>query len=230
VLAPDYSSDALQAHLEAHLDDYMGYFAKGITAHLEPLTDIYLHSRWPAGLAERRGDIQYMYLFATIALIILLVAGINYVNLVTARALQRAREVGVRKSVGATRPQLRRQFLSESIFLSVLAFVIALLFAGLLVSTFGDLLDRNLGPRDLFDPRLLLTGFGIAVVLGFGAGSYPAFYLSTFDPVAVLKGRTRAGRGGGRLRKLLVVTQFAVSIGLTICGRRNSDSTKNTSS
>ena len=219
VLAPGYSSEQLQAHLDGRLDDYMGLFASSTKAYVQPLTEIYFSdpSSWPQSASERRGDVRYLYLFSTVALLILIVADINYMNLATARALRRAREVGVRKAVGATRVQLVRQFLSEAVLLSLLAFVLAFVLAWFALPLFGKTIGRLLETTLLLEGGVLLPFLGIVLLVGLLAGSYPAFYLAAFDAVAVLKGRASTGRGAAWLRKGLVVTQFTVSIGLVAC-------------
>jgi putative ABC transport system permease protein len=217
VLTSDYSPERLQAHLDEALDTYMGYFANGLKAHVEALPDIYLHSTYPPSHVERRADVQYIYLFSTVAAFILLVAGINYMNLATARALRRGREVGVRKVVGATRTQLVRQFLSESVLLSALAFVTAFVLAALLLPSFGRMVGRTFEPVELLDGNVLLVSAAIMLFVGILAGSYPAFYLSAYKPVAVLKGRMPVDRRGTLLRKGLITAQFIVSIGLAAC-------------
>ena len=216
VLAPGYSAEQLQAHLDGRLDDYMGFFASSTKAYVQPLTEIYFSdpSFWPQSASERRGDVRYLYLFSTAALLILLVAAINYMNLATARALRRAREVGVRKAVGATRAQLVRQFLSEAVLLSLFAFVMALGLAWFALPLFGNTIGRPLEAALLLEGDVLLPFGCVVLLVGLLAGSYPALYLSAFDAVAVLKGRASAGRGAAWLRKGLVVMQFAVSIGL----------------
>ena len=216
VLAPGYSAEKLQTHLDARLDDYMGFFASSTKAYVQPLTEIYFSdpSFWPQSASERRGDVRYLYLFSTAALLILLVAAINYMNLATARALRRAREVGVRKAVGATRAQLVRQFLSEAVLLSLFAFVMALGLAWFALPLFGGTIGRSLEATLLLEGGVLVPFLAVVLLVGLIAGSYPALYLSAFDAVAVLKGRASAGRGAAWLRKGLVVAQFAVSIGL----------------
>ena len=216
VLAPGYTGEELQAHLDGRLDDYMGLFASSVRAHVQPLTDIYFSdpSFWPPSSSERRGDVRYLYLFSAAAFLLLFVAAVNYMNLATARALPRAREVGVRKAVGATRGQLVWQFLSEAVLLSFLALGLALALAALALPLFGKTLGRPLEAALLLEGGVLLPFLGVVLLVGLLAGSYPALYLSAFDAVAVLKGRASAGRGAAWLRKGLVVAQFAVSIGL----------------
>ena len=213
VLAPNVRPDQLEEYLDENLAEYMGYFGGDARAHLQHLPEIYF-SDWPPNIAERRGDRRYIYLFSAIAFLVLLVSCLNYMNLATARALRRTREVGVRKAIGATRGQLVRQFLAESVVLTLAAYVAAVLCAWILLPDFGSLIDRNLQPSQLFTVSMLLFATGAALVAGVLAGSYPAFYLSSFDPASVLKGDPGPGRGAVWLRRGLVVTQFAVSIGL----------------
>jgi putative ABC transport system permease protein len=182
------------------------------TFDLQPITDIHLHSDYDRELSAN-SDIRYVYIFGTLALLILAVACINYVNLATAQAAQRAREVGVRKTVGAHQRQLARQFLGESALLCTVALGVGLLLARLALPVFNDLTGLSLDAR-VFDAQTLLLvlagGAGVALV----AGAYPAFYLSAFRPVQVITGRVQAGPAGSRFRKGLVVVQFAVAAAL----------------
>ncbi len=175
-----------------------------IAASLQPLDDIH------------PGSMSTIYIYAAIALFILLIACINFMNLTTALATKRAREVGMRKVFGAGRPALIRQFLGESVIMSLIGLVIAMVLIEILLPSYEQLVQREL---DLYQWRNLDLLIGIPVLmLGVGllAGSYPAFYLSAFKPVAVLRG-TRRGRGYGGLRDSLVFFQFAISIILIIC-------------
>ena len=179
------------------------------------LTEIYLHSDLQNEM-EPVGSIAYVWTFAAVALFILLIACINFTNLVTARATERAGEVGVRKALGAQRRQLMGQFLGEAVLMTGVAFVAALLLAAAALPAFNALAGTQL-PLD----ALLRGPFGAAallgaVLVGLGAGSYPAFVLSNFQPAETLKsaGRTRSGGPGGWLRRGLVVVQFTVSIAM----------------
>jgi putative ABC transport system permease protein len=179
------------------------------------LTEIYLHSDLQTEM-EPVGNVAYVWTFAAVALFILLLAVINFTNLVTARATERAGEVGMRKALGAQRRQLAGQFLGEAVLTTALAFGIALLLMAAALPAFNNLAGTALSVAPLFTgPAALVVLLGL-VGVGLGAGSYPALVLSRFEPAAVLKGaeRSRSGGPGGRLRKGLVVVQFAVSIAL----------------
>lgn len=179
---------------------------------LQRITDIHLHShiRWELG---GNSDIAYVYLFSAIAVFILLIACINFMNLSTARSATRAKEVGMRKVLGAFRQQLVGQFLGEAILLSVIALLIAIVLIELLLPAFNALSGRELVIGYLDHPQLFFTVMGIALLVGIVSGSYPAFFLSAYQPARVLKGATRAG-GRSFFRRALVVVQFALSIAL----------------
>ncbi|MEZ4699795.1 MAG: ABC transporter permease [Rhodothermales bacterium] len=185
----------------------------GIDFSALPLLDIHLYSSEVTGDSTTKGDIRYVYLFAAIAVFILLIACINYMNLATARAAVRAREVGVRKAVGAGQVQLIGQFLAESVLLSGLALVIAIGLVQLLLPAFAHVMDRQiafgLSESPMLVGMIVLFGLGVGVI----AGSYPAFYLSAFRPEAVLKGSIQRA-GSLSLRRALVVFQLFVSVAL----------------
>jgi putative ABC transport system permease protein len=184
--------------------------------HLMPLTDIHLHSN-KQGELEANGDIQTVYIFSIIAALILLIACVNFMNLSTARSANRAREVGIRKVAGSTRGYLIAQFLTESVLLCLFSLVIALGIALLLLPYFNQLAGKDLRAPALFGPRFLLILLAPALLVGVLAGSYPAFYLSSFQPIQVLKGKVAAGFKSSWLRSSLVVGQFVISIGLIVC-------------
>jgi putative ABC transport system permease protein len=169
---------------------------------LEPLGDV--HMRF-------NPRILYIYVFAGIALVILLLACVNYMNLATAQAVGRAKEVGVRKVVGALRGQLLGQFLSESLLLSCIALVLAVALVESILPVFNNFLGTELSMRWQNDGRFWLGLAGVALFTGIIAGGYPALFLSTFRPVQVLKGRLRLGTRGSYLRKGLVIFQFTIS-------------------
>lgn len=180
-----------------------------------PLLDIHLKS----GTAEEikpGGSIQYLYIFGAVALFIILIACINFMNLSTARASNRAKEVGVRKAVGAEKSRLVIQFLSESFLYCLISWVVALVFILLALYPFNQLSGKELGLGIFTDPLILLGIFGFLVSVGFLAGSYPAFYLTSFSPVTVLKGKIRSGVKRSNFRNGLVVFQFLISICLII--------------
>jgi len=182
---------------------------------LQPLKDIHLHSQkdWEI---EQNGNIIYIYVFIGIAILVILIAGINFMNLSTARAGKRAKEVGVRKVTGASRKMLIVQFLTESVIQSFIALFLAFILVELFLPGFNNIMETNL---DLFNDHIGQTVlFSLAVTLFYGlfAGSYPAFFLSAFQPIAVLKGDLTKTKGGALLRKSLVVIQFTASTILII--------------
>ena len=186
-----------------------------LRADLTALTDIHLKSN-KAGELETGGNIQYIYIFSAIALFILLIACVNFMNLSTARSANRSREVGIRKVLGSQKGNLIRQFLAESILISCIALLFALLIATVALPYFNQLSGKAIRPEALFGTSML--GFLIALIfiVGVLAGSYPAFFLAAFRPVDVLKGKLAGGFKRSWLRNGLVVFQFAISIALII--------------
>ena len=182
-----------------------------------PLTDIHLHSKQTIELAPN-GDIQYVYIFSAVALFILLIAGINFMNLATARSMGRAKEVGVRKVLGSERGQLIGQFMAESVLMTVLAMGLALLLVAVLLPLFNNVAAKELSLLRFLSPYWLLLIVLMPVAVGLLAGSYPAFFLSSFRPISVLKGGTTTdnNRRGVGLRSGLVVFQFMMSMVLIV--------------
>lgn len=176
---------------------------------LMPLTDIHLHSHLIAE-HEPNSDITYVWMFSAVALFILLIACINFMNLATARSSGRSREIGVRKVLGSHRQQLVLQFLTEAVLMSIMAFVLAVILACIAMPFFNSLASRRLAVP-LQDPGFIGLLAAGALLTGFLAGSYPAFYLSSFRPVEVLKGKLQQGTHTRELRNGLVVFQFAIS-------------------
>ncbi len=185
--------------------------------HLQPLTDIHLRSDLDYE-AEPNGNAATVTIFGVIALAILLIACINFMNLATARSSNRGKEVGIRKTLGSNRTQLVRQFLAEAVFTTCLAVVAAMLLVYLLLPHFNQLSGKELTLDSFMSPIVVLRLLGLAAVVGLIAGSYPAFFLAAFQPVKVLKGvRTQSGEGrSANLRTGLVVFQFTISIVLII--------------
>ena len=209
----------LENKFPALVDQHMGTTLKAIGGEinffLQPLTKIHLHSHMENEI-EANSDIAYIYIFAAIALFILIIACINFMNLATARSALRAREVGIRKVIGAERKELIRQFLGESLIYSLFSMLVAIGLAHLVLPVFSSLSGRNLS-IDYFGMPWLIPGIiGMILFVGFAAGSYPALFLSSFQPVKVLKGRLKAGAANSRFRSILVVGQFVISIGLII--------------
>ena len=182
-----------------------------------PLTDINLHSQQTIELAPN-GNSQYVYIFSAVALFILLIAGINFMNLATARSMGRAKEVGIRKVLGSERGQLIGQFMAESVLMTVLAMGLALLLVAVLLPLFNQVSAKELSIYWLISPYWLLLIVLLPVVVGLLAGSYPAFFLSSFRPISVLKGGTTTdnNRRGVGLRSSLVVFQFIMSMVLIV--------------
>lgn len=184
------------------------------TVFLQPFLDMHLYSEFKNGKLVG-GGIEYVRLFTVVALFILLIACINFMNLATARSTQRAREVGVRKAVGASKLRLAGQFMGESMLMTVFAAILALGLVELLLPQFNEMTRKSL-VADWLDINTLPVFLGIALLTGLLAGSYPAFYLSGFNPVTILRGAFKAGAGAGFLRQGLVTFQFALTILLII--------------
>ncbi len=182
---------------------------------LMPLKKIHLHSDRQFEITPS-GNVQYVYIFSMVALFILLIACINFMNLTTARSANRAREVGIRKVLGTERKDLITQFLTESTLMAVLSLVIALLIAWLVLPLFNDVTTKQMDISSLYSPMILPLLVALPFIVGLLAGSYPAFYLSSFKPIVVLKGKLQAGARSVRLRSVLVVFQFWISIFLII--------------
>jgi len=181
----------------------------------QPLRDIHLRSDWGNEL-EPQGSFNTVIIFSAIAILILIVACINFINLTTARSTQRANEVGVRKVVGSSRGQLIRQFLSESIFLCFLSFLFALIIVEFSLPVFNNLVGKEFSSSQIFDWSFLLVLLVGALVIGTVAGSYPAFLMASFRPVSVLKGKMQSSTKGRRFRDALVVFQFCTSVVLLV--------------
>ncbi len=176
--------------------------------NLQPITKIHLY--------QGAGDIKLVYIFSTIAIFILLIACMNYMNLASARSARRAKEVGLRKVVGAKRGQLVKQFLGETLVLSSLAAFLALLLVHFSLGPFNNLTQKNLS-LDIFSNSTLLLGLlGLILLVSLVSGSYPALVLSAYKPVNVLKGSALQGSGGVIFRKIMVIGQFTISIALLI--------------
>ncbi len=218
-----------EKNFDTILDKYVGPWVKGVMGatmddleksgnylrySLLPMTDIHLHSDRVAELGVN-GNMQYVYIFSVVALFLLLIACVNFMNLATARSANRAREVGVRKALGSERSSLMAQFLTESLLLSYIALGLSLLLAFLALPLFNQLAGKEITfpiSEGLFWAILLGTGG----VVGLLAGSYPAFFLSGFQAIKVLKGRLAVEGKGGYLRNSLVVFQFVISVMLII--------------
>lgn len=183
-------------------------------ALLYPMADWHLYSEFKNGLPDG-GRITFVWLFATVGIFVLLLACINFMNLSTARAEKRAKEVGIRKTMGSMKWQLVQQFLGESLVVVIMAFALSLLLVSLSLPWFNELADKKI-VIPFLHPAFLLIIFSFLLITALLAGAYPAFYLSAFQPVKVLKGTIRLGRFASLPRKVLVMVQFTVSVMLII--------------
>jgi len=230
VLPKHYDYKKLEAKLPQEIDKYVGPQLKRgmnitmdefrktgnfLNLYLEPLTSIHLYSETTNDL-EPHGNIQYIYIFGVVALFMLLIACINFMNLSTAGASKRAREVGVRKVMGSVKGQLVYQFLLESLLLTTIGLVLALVIVRLALPFFNQLVGKQLTLDLISNPWVLPGLILFGLVTGLLAGSYPAFFLSSFNPVTVLKGKLTSGKKSSGVRSGLVVFQFCISIALMI--------------
>lgn len=212
-LARMYSS--LEKVIKEKVDPIFEQYGISIRYELQPILDIHLYSKIQDE-AEEGGDISYIYIFASVAAFMLIIACINYMNLATARSINRAREVGVRKVMGSLRRQLIAQFIVESVVLAMLAMLLSLILVYALLPFFNDIANKSLPFSYLLQAPIISGLLGIVIFVGVVGGSYPAFYLSGFNPVTVLKGKVTAKGGNAFFRKFLVVFQFAISIFMLI--------------
>ncbi len=218
-LAPNTDMAALEKKFPAYLKkNHVGDQHIDYGLFLLPLRDIHANA---ADISDenvnfQKFDKRYTYILIVIGLLLLLIASINFMNLSTARSVERGKEVGIRKSIGASRPQLGIQFLSESVSLSLMALVIALGLMTLVLPYADKLSGRDLSPLLSVHPGLLVALFLGTILLGVISGLYPAIYLSSFQPAKVLKGGGDAGKHNGTFRNILVVGQFASAIFLVI--------------
>ena len=221
LLKEEYSAIDLESNFTGFLDKHLNETQKKLVKkyYLQPLMDIHLRSStdpYTEIEPENTGNITYLYIFSVIAVLVLLVACINFMNLATARSTRRAREVGLRKIVGAFKQQLVRQFIGESVFMGVLALPVAIGLAHLFLPVFNSLAGKEMVIAYFTSPVLIPAMAMIVLFVGFAAGSYPAFFLSSFQPVNVLKGELKTSGSGSLFRKILVTGQFAVSVGFVI--------------
>lgn len=186
-----------------------------IRYNIHPLTSIHLHSHRMGELGANN-NVQYVYIFSVVALFILLIACVNFMNLSTARSANRAREVGVRKVMGSLRSNLVMQFLMESIMISIVSLILALVLAWSLLPWFNQLSGKTIDLTREISLGVCILLIAFAILVGIIAGSYPAFFLSSFQPIKVLKGKLAAGFRTGWMRNSLVVFQFGISIFLIV--------------
>ena len=210
---------AIETKMHTLLEEHLGRVFRTVGVELNPylqkLTDIHLKSNLEGEIGPT-GDESFIYIFSVVALFILLIACINFMNLSTARSQNRAKEVGIRKVVGADRTQLIKQFLGESITFTFVASFIAGIAVLFLLMPFNAIAEKNISASSLINLQTISLLIGLVLIVGVVSGSYPAFLLSAFRPAEVLSGKRHKGASGGLLRKGLVVVQFSISVFLII--------------
>ena len=221
LLPSHYDAHKLEAQFPAFLNRHVPHEgdkfqpSRWTSLSLRKLTDIHLYSHKDSEI-EENGDIKRVYIFSAIALFILLIACINYMNLSTARSALRAKEIGVRKVIGAGKGELVAQFLSESILICAVATLISFFLTWAVLPLINSLVGTSFTIHSLLTPSVLIPLLAVPLVVGILSGIYPALFLSSFQPVKVLKGVLKVGNGNLSFRKVLVITQFAISIILII--------------
>jgi len=219
-LIPGTSKNSIEAMLPQFMYRHINNILEGsgwsVIASLQPVTDIHLKSNY-AGEIGANGSLSSIYIYSAVALFILLIACINFMNLTTAKSASRAREIGMRKVLGAEKESLIGQFLGESIIMTILGFIIALIMIEILLPVFNSMVSRDLNLYQAGNLDLIISIPVFIIITGFIAGSYPAFVMSSFIPVKVLKGISTGKKGASGFRNILVMLQFAISLVLIIC-------------
>ncbi len=208
--------EKIQKMYDSYMKDLFGPLNIKIKYILEPVTKIHLYST-KAGEPEPTGSITYVYIFAIIAIFLILIAAMNYMNLATARSASRAREVGMRKVSGSQRGPLVMQFLAESIVFTLISLILSLVLLIVLLPKFNLLAGKYFDLHVISGPAVLISMLSVILIVGVLGGSYPAFFLSRFSPLIVLKGEITQGSAGSIFRKVLVIIQFTVSVVMIIC-------------
>ena len=220
LLKPNVDAAAFQKKLAPVYDKYLAQIFSQFNIKMrfgvQPITAIHLHSDM-TNEPEDLGSMSYIYIFSAVAFFMLLIACINYMNLTTARSARRAKEIGIRKVTGSSKRQLVMQFLVESTLTAVFALLLSIGFIALFLPTFNTLAGKFISFTTLFQPGMLLILLAVIFFVGIVGGSYPAFYLSKFNPVYVLKGSLSKGSSNVTLRRALVVVQFSISMIMLIC-------------
>lgn len=214
-IPPKWAEVETQRVFGQTFEDYVQ--GKKWTLFMQPVKDAYIHSPSSGNRLGPFGNYVYVQIFSAVGLLILLLSSINFMNLSTARSANRAKEVGIRKTLGSPKKALVRQFIFESILFVLVSTVIALVATEVSINAFNTLANTELSLyQKLNEPLFILSLISFILVLGFAAGSYPAFYLSSFNPIEVLKGKLSAGFKGKRVRNGLVIFQFTISVALII--------------
>lgn len=218
-IKPGTDIDMLESKFPDFLTKYMGEDATdGYQLFLQPLEEVHLGSTDITHdyQNEKKFDGRYISIFLILALFVLLIAAFNFMNLSTARAAKRAREVGIRKTIGASRTQLTKQFLGESVMFALFAFILAMTITAMVIPSLNTLSQREMSFSTLLQPTHLMGILGVAVLVGILAGSYPAFFLASFNPIKSLKGTLFFQKKKLSLQNVLVVSQFAIATALII--------------
>ena len=215
LLPENIDAKAFETKLQGMYDNYMKSIFEALNIKikytLEPIKRIHLYST-NAGEPEPTGSITFVYIFGIVAFFLVLIAAMNYMNLATARSTKRVKEVGLRKVVGSRRGPLLFQFLAESVFLTLVSLVLSIILILIFLHKFNSIAGKSFDLSILVSPVMLISLLGIILIVGILGGSYPAFYLSRFNPSTVLKGELTQGSSGNYFRKILVVTQFSISV------------------
>ncbi|GAO43184.1 ABC transporter permease [Flavihumibacter petaseus] len=220
LLKPGTSAAAFTHKMKPMYDKYLAsifeqYNIK-IRFEAQPITTIHLHST-TVNEPEELGSMSYIYIFSAVAFFMLLIACINYMNLTTARSARRAKEIGIRKVTGSNKSQLVMQFLIESTLTAFFALLISIGLIAIFLPLFNNIAGKHISFLTLFRPDTILILLGVVLFVGIVGGSYPAFYLSKFNPISVLKGSLSKGSSNVNLRRSLVVLQFSISMIMLIC-------------
>jgi len=210
---PQEFAEKFPAFIENYLSNMKKLLGGYLNFFIQPITDIHLHSNLGYEMPGN-SDIAYVYIFSAIALFILMIACINFMNLSTARSVGRAKEVGLRKVMGAEKQMLVKQFLVESMLYCVVSLVVAIGLIRMILPVFSTLAGVKIGFPFGEMPWLIPAFIGFTLFTGLLAGSYPAFFLSAFEPVKVMRGALKSGAASSRFRSVLVVVQFVISIAL----------------
>ncbi|QHS57454.1 FtsX-like permease family protein [Mucilaginibacter sp. 14171R-50] len=220
LLPPKYNVAGMTARFPAFLDKYMPHDgtnkpSEGTKLFLQRLADIHLYSHLDSEI-DQNGDIKRVYIFSAIALFILLIACINYMNLSTARSTLRAKEIGIRKVIGAQQKQIISQFLGESVLITYVSLTLAFVITALSIPAINKASELGLSIHTILQPTILAPVLIVPFVIGILSGIYPAIFMSSFNPSKVLKGIMKVGNSGLSFRKVLVITQFSISIVLIV--------------
>jgi putative ABC transport system permease protein len=220
LLNPNADPAAFEKKLLPMYDKYMAQIFKPVNVKIHylvhPISWIHLHSDLQLE-PEDLGSVSYVYIFSAVAFFMLIIACINYMNLTTARSARRAKEIGIRKVTGSTRPQLIAQFLLESTLTAVLALLLSIGLVALLLPVFNALAGKSIALSTMLQPGMLGLLLAMILFVGFLGGSYPALYLAKFDPIHILKGNLSKSSSNTTLRQILVVTQFSIAMIMLIC-------------